>query len=309
MSIVVTGSIAYDHIMVFKDEFRRHLLPDKLHMINVCFNVDELTQQYGGTAANIAYNLALLHEKPVIVGTVGGDAEPYMKRIAKWKLKTDHIRVFPHLFTAQAYITTDLENNQIAAFHPGAMDRAHEQTLSFIKRRPDSVIVSANGIQAMLDHVEYCQSKGWNFWFDPGQAMNALNGRQLSGCVKRAAGAIFNDYEWQLFQHKTASELASILEEIPYVLVTLGDKGVDILSREGMKRVSAVPDIHVVDPTGAGDAFRAGLLYGLKNKLNIVESCRYACAVASFAVEQRGTQNHSFTLAEVQERIERITVY
>jgi len=309
MSIVVTGSLAYDHIMLFKDEFRRHLLPDKLHMINVAFNVDELTQQFGGTAGNIAYNLAMLHEKPIIVATIGGDGDLYLKRIASWKLKTDHIRVYPHLFTAQAFITTDLENNQITAFHPGAMNKAHEQALTSVKRKPDLVIISANGIQAMVEHAEYCRAKGWNFWFDPGQAMNALSERQLIEGIKGAEGAIFNDYEWQLFQHKTGSELGVILEQIPYVLVTLGSKGVDIISREGMSRVSAVPDIQLVDPTGAGDAFRAGLLYGLKNGFGITDSCRYACAVASYAVQHKGTQNHQFSLEDVKQRADSITVY
>jgi|CXWL01.1.fsa_nt_gi adenosine kinase len=308
-SLIVIGSIAYDHIMVFKDEFRRHLLPDRLHMINVAFNVDDLSQQFGGTAGNIAYNLALLGEKPLLVASVGGDAAPYIKRIKSWKLKVDYVRTYPHLFTAQAFITTDLGNNQITAFHPGAMDRAHEQGLPILRRPPGLVMISANGAQAMIESAETCRSRGWKFWFDPGQSLNVLSGQQLSEAVQGSEGIIVNDYEWQLFQHKTASSLAGILERVPYVLVTLGEKGVDIISSHGVQRVSGVPDTTPIDPTGAGDAFRAGLLYGLSHHFDMLESCRYACAVASFAVEWKGSQNHTFSLDQVQRRCASITVY
>lgn len=303
MAILVTGSLAYDHIMVFKDEFRNHILPDKVHIINVAFNVDSLTQEFGGTAGNITYNIALLGKKPIIIGTVGKDAKSYLKRISEWGLKTEGIKILKDVSTAQAFITTDLEDNQITAFHGGAMYRAHEQPLSVVKRKVDLAIVAANGPQAMIDHARHCRAKKWKFWFDPGQAMSALTGHQLVACLKGSQGLIVNDYEWQVFQKKTGHNLGMVLEEVPYVLVTLGENGVEILSREGLEKVPAVSGIMVVDPTGAGDAFRAGLLYGLDEGHGITEACRYACAVASFAIESRGTQNHRFDLQSVKERI------
>ncbi|MDP2691547.1 MAG: carbohydrate kinase family protein [bacterium] len=303
MSIVLTGSLAFDHIMVFRDEFRNHILPEKVRMLNVAFNVDSLRREFGGTAGNIAYNLSLLGLRPTIVATVGHDFESYLKRIQEWGMETDCLLQLRDEHTAQAFIMTDVKDNQITAFHPGAMGRAHEQSLSVVSSEPNLVMISPDDPKAMVSHVKYCQAQGWHFWFDPGQAMNALSGDELTACIRGADGLVLNDYEWEMFQQKTGLNLEMILGVLPYVLVTKGHKGVEILSQEGVENVSAVSELNVLDPTGAGDAFRAGLLYGLQNGLGIIESCRYGCAVASFAVEEKGTQNHRFRIDDVEERM------
>jgi adenosine kinase len=302
MNITVTGSLAYDYIMVFKDEFANHILPEKTHMLSVCFNVDALHREFGGTAGNIAFSLKLLDLDPMIVATVGRDFSEYRSRFEKLGISTNYILEMEDEMTAQAFITTDLKDNQIAAFHGGAMYRAEEQALSVLKDKTDLVIITPNGIQAMVNHSQYCRENEIPFWFDPGQAMSALSKEQLIECVQGAQGLIVNDYEWQMFRVKTGHNLGMVLEEIPIVLETLGEKGVNILTREGLEHVHAVRDVVCVDPTGAGDAFRAGLLYGLQAEVGLVDSVRYANAAASFAVEVMGTQNHQFTLAEVEAR-------
>lgn len=304
MSVVITGSIAYDHIMVFQDEFSKHILADKVHQLSVCFNVDSLHREFGGTAGNIAYSLKLLELDPVILATAGKDFFSYRLHLEKSGIETSYIKELEDEMTAQAFITTDLKDNQIAAFHGGAMYRAHEQSLSVYQSTPDLVLVSPNGLQAMTDHAQYCRDQKIPFWFDPGQSLSALSKEQLVSCLQGAQGLIVNDYEWQMFREKTGHNLGMVLEEIPLVLETLGEKGVNVLTREGMEHIHAVRDIVCVDPTGAGDAFRAGLLYGLQSSLGLLDSVRYACAVASFAVEVRGTQNHHFTLESVTARKE-----
>lgn len=302
MNIVVTGSIAYDHIMVFPDEFAKHILPDKTHMLSVCFNVDTLHKAFGGTAGNVAYSLKMLELDPQIVATVGMDFSVYRDRLEKLGISTSYIKELEDEMTAQAFITTDLKDNQIAAFHGGAMYRAEEQPLTVLAEKPGLVIITPNGLQAMVDHAQYCRENDVPFWFDPGQAMSALSKEQLVSCVQGARGLIVNDYEWQMFRDKTGHNLGMVLEEIPVVIETLGEKGANVLTREGLEHVHAVRDIECIDPTGAGDAFRAGLLYGLQAELGLVESVRYAHAAASFAVEVKGTQNHHFTLQSVEER-------
>jgi adenosine kinase len=302
--IVVTGSIAYDHIMVFPDEFAKHIMPDKVHQISVCFNVDTLHKAFGGTAGNIAYSLKMLELEPTIVATVGMDFSPYRDRLESLGISTAFIKEMEDEMTAQAFITTDMKANQIAAFHGGAMYRAEEQSLKVLKEVPNIVIITPNGINAMVEHSQYCRDQKIPFWFDPGQAMSALSKEQLVSCIQDAQGLIVNDYEWQMFRDKTGHNLGMVLEEIPVVIETLGDKGVNVLTREGFEHVHAVRDIVSVDPTGAGDAFRAGLLYGLQADLGLNESVRYATAVASFAVEVNGTQNHEFTLESVNNRKE-----
>ncbi len=302
MNIFITGSMAYDHIMVFSDEFGKHILADKTHMLSVCFTVDTLDREFGGTAGNIAYSMKLLGLDPKIIATVGKDFSDYEKRLKRLEISTEYIKVLDDEMTAQAFITTDLKDNQIAAFHGGAMYRADEQRLELLKSIPEIVLITPNGLQAMVDHAAYCRVNEVPFWFDPGQAMSALSKEQLISCLKGCDGLIVNDYEWQMFRDKTGYNLEMILEQIPVVLETLGDKGVNVLTREGLEHVHAVRDVISVDPTGAGDAFRAGLLFGLQADLGLVESARYANAVASFAVEKKGTQNHEFTLEQVEQR-------
>lgn len=339
--IVVTGSLAYDHIMVFRDRFRNHILPEKVHVLNVSFQVDELSRHFGGTAGNVAYNLVLLAEKPIVLGVAGKDFSHYADRIKGIGLSAEYIRIFPDEFTAQAFITTDLDDNQITAFHPGAMKRANEQPLSLVREPIDLVLIGPNHVQAMLSHAEHCRNNKIPFWFDPGQSLTEISGDELVTAFTGADGIVMNDYEWEMLRSKTGLTESEIFQFVKTVLVTLGEKGVDIyslschfdpfdsaslrsgqaelarsLSRaslraEGSGEIShshlpAAPNITVVDPTGAGDAFRAGLLFGLVKGHSLADSCRFACAVASFAVECAGTQNHQFTLEDVERRVRSI---
>jgi adenosine kinase len=295
MSLLITGSLAYDHIMVFKDRFKNHILPEKTHVLSVSFQVDELSRNFGGTAGNVAYNLALLGEKPIIVGVAGKDFQDYSQRLSSLGLSTQYIRIFPDEFTAQAFITTDLDDNQIAAFHLGAMRHAHEQPLSVIREPIDLVLIGPNQVKAILQYTDHCRVNKIPFWLDPGQALTELSGPELVDALIGADGMVVNDYEWDMVLSKSKLSSSEILGRVKTVLVTLGEKGVDILSVESQKQhISAVPNIKVIDPTGAGDAFRAGLLFGLRKRLCIEKCCQYACAVASFAVEKSGTQNHRF---------------
>jgi len=306
MSIVVTGSLAYDHIMLFKDEFRNHIMPEKTHMINVAFNVDSLQKDFGGTAGNIAYNLSLMKLEIDILAAVGEDFGDYSSRISDWGLDTKHIKVISDELTAQAFITTDLQDNQITAFHGGAMYRAEEKSLADIDYTPDIVIIAANSAQAMRDHVRHCQTAKWPYIFDPGQAMTILSAEDLQDMTKGSEMLVLNDYEWQLFLDKTSLNADDVVNMTKSVYVTIGADGVDVLTSDNNHHVKAYKDVELTDPTGAGDAFRAGLIYGFQKGLNNNDMAKYACAVASFAVECSGTQNHVFTIDDVELRKNKI---
>lgn len=298
--LVITGSLAYDHIMTFPDKFENHILPDKTHVLNVSFNVDKLEVDRGGTAGNIAYNLALLGDKPVIYATAGQDFVPYLMKLNELDLPTDGIKILQDAKTAQAFITTDLANNQITAFHGGAMYRAHEHPLKIDKKA--LVIISPNGIEAMVEHAEYCRTKKLSFIFDPGQAFNALSADQLLGLVQDSVALTVNDYEWELWQNKTGLTESETLKRTQTIVITLGDKGCRVVTANETFEFPAVSGLKVVDPTGSGDAFRAGLLHGLSRGWNWRDCVKTATVTASFCVEKQGTQNHTFSKKEFDER-------
>ena len=301
MSALICGSMAYDTIMVFHDKFNNHILPDKVHILNVSFLVPVMRREYGGCAGNIAYNLKLLNEEPLIMATVGHDFEPYAQWLSQRGISSRYIKVLDDHYTGQAYITTDEDDNQITAFHPGAMSFSH---LNVVPSSKDiSVgIVSPDGKQGMQEHAQQFAELGIPFIFDPGQGMPMFSGEELLQFLELANYATFNDYESELMQQRTGLTLEQIAEKVDALIVTLGSKGSKIYTQGHCIEVPAAPVKQVLDPTGCGDAYRAGLLYGLMNDYDWEVTGRIASLLGAIKIEHHGTQNHTFTMAEFKQR-------
>lgn len=302
MRILVSGSLAYDRIMDFPGRFADHILPDKIHVLNVCFMVNGLTERFGGTAGNIAYNLHLLGEQPLILATAGRDFGPYEEWLRRLGLPLDGIRLIPEEFTASAYITTDLADNQITGFNPGAMKHPSGFALDGLDPRRALAIIAPGNLEDMLTYSRLYKERQVPYIFDPGQSIPAWGGEELREMATGAWALIVNDYELELFQQKTGLTTSRLLELTPTLIVTQGDQGSQVFGGGERHQIPAVPPRQVVDPTGAGDAYRAGLIKGLILGFLWPEAARLGAAVASFAVEKAGTQEHRFTLAEVAER-------
>jgi adenosine kinase len=301
MSALICGSFAYDTIMVFQDRFKNHILPDKVHMLNVAFHVPELRREFGGCAANIAYNLNLLGGKALPMGTVGRDFGPYAEWLDQHGIPRDFIKEINSTYTAQAFITTDQDDNQITAFHPGAMDFAHEVRVSDAEGVTIG-IVSPDGRQGMIDHAEQFVEAGIPFVFDPGQAMPLFNRDDFRLFVEQATWVCVNDYESQLLQDRTGWSPHDIAGKVEALIVTRGGKGSYIYHNDKRIDVPAAPVTAIVDPTGCGDAFRGGLLYGLMNGVDWEVTGRIAALMGAIKIEEHGTQNHVFTLDEFRDR-------
>ncbi len=294
MATLICGSIAYDTIMVFQDRFKNHILPDKLHILNVAFLVPEMRREFGGCAGNIAYNLKLLGGEPLIMATVGDDHAPYTARLDTLGLARTHVKVAAGSFTAQAFITTDLDDNQITAFHPGAMNFSHQNHVQEAKNVTLG-IVAPDGRDGMLQHAREFHEAGIPFIFDPGQGLPMFDGNDLKNFISLADYVTVNDYEAELLQQRTGQSLAQIAQQVKALIVTLGGKGSEIYA--GGKKYDipcAKPDA-VLDPTGCGDAFRAGLLYGITNGMDWAVTGRLASLLGALKIAQRGPQNHTFT--------------
>ena len=294
MSTLICGSIAYDTIMVFKDQFKNHILPDKLHILNVAFLVPDLRREFGGCAGNIAYSLKMLGGDPLIMATVGGDHAPYTTRLDKLGLARTHVREVADTFTAQAFITTDLDDNQIIAFHPGAMNFSHQNHVGDAKGVKLG-IVAPDGRDGMIQHAREFHAAGIPFIFDPGQGLPMFNGEDLMNFINIASYVTVNDYEAQLLQERTGKTLAQIAGQVKALIVTLGAKGSEIYAGGKKFDIPCVKPAAVLDPTGCGDAFRAGLLYGITHALDWAVNGRLASLIGSLKIAQRGPQNHSFT--------------
>ena len=294
MSTLICGSIAYDTIMVFKDQFKNHILPDKLHILNVAFLVPDLRREFGGCAGNIAYSLKMLGGDPLIMATVGGDHAPYTTRLDKLGLARTHVREVADTFTAQAFITTDLDDNQITAFHPGAMNFSHQNHVGDAKGVKLG-IVAPDGRDGMIQHAREFHAAGIPFIFDPGQGLPMFNGEDLMNFINIASYVTVNDYEAQLLQERTGKTLAQIAGQVKALIVTLGAKGSEIYAGGKKFDIPCVKPAAVLDPTGCGDAFRAGLLYGITHGLDWAVTGRLASLIGSLKIAQRGPQNHSFT--------------
>jgi adenosine kinase len=302
MTILVCGSLAYDTIMVFPDQFKKHILADQIHILNVAFMVPDMRREYGGTAGNIAYNLKLLGEEPYIMATVGHDFAPYGQRLERLGLSTRHVRVLDGQFTAQAFITTDIDDNQITAFHPGAMSDSQ------VNRIADTEgvtlgIVSPSGRQGMVEHSRDLGAKGIPYVFDPGQGLPMFSGPELLDLMKGAKALTVNDYEARVVEDKTGKKVEEIGERIGAVVVTRGGEGSSVFTDGGRIDVPAVRPEGLVDPTGCGDAYRAGLLYGLARGWGWERCARLASVMGSIKIARRGGQNHNPTREEIGRKL------
>ncbi len=301
MTAIISGSMAYDTIMVFGDRFRNHILPDQVHILNVSFLVPELRKEFGGCAGNIAYNLKLLGGEPLPLATVGADFSPYAEWLERCGIERRYLRVVPGSYTAQAYITTDIDDNQITAFHPGAMSVAESVDVP-----PDAGarigIVAPNGREGMIQHAEQFRAAGIPFIFDPGQGLPMFQGEDLLHFVDQATWVAVNDYESQLLRERTGLSLEALAERVEALIVTRGGKGSRIYADGRCIEIPAAAPDAVKDPTGCGDAYRAGLLYGLLNALDWETTGRIASLMGAIKLAHNGTQNHSFTLDEFRAR-------
>jgi adenosine kinase len=301
MRTLICGSLAFDSIMVFHDHFKNHILPDKIHILNVSFLVPDMRREFGGCAGNIAYNLKLLGGEPVIMATVGEDFASYASRLENLELSQECVRAVPGSYTAQAFITTDLSDNQITAFHPGAMNHSHlndARSASDIRLG----IVSPDGRDGMLSHCAQFEQADIPFIFDPGQGMPLFNGEELLAMVRQADYVTLNDYEAQLLQARTGRTLAQLAEEVDALIVTKGAEGSDIYVHGKVLAIPTAPVSQVVDPTGCGDAFRAGLLYGIVNDMDWETTGRLASLMGAIKIESRGGQNHAPSRMEIETR-------
>jgi len=301
MRTLICGSIAYDTIMVFRDRFKNHILPEQLHILNVAFLVPDLRREFGGCAGNIGYNLGLLGGEPLIMATVGDDYLPYDERLKMLRLSQQHVRRISGTFTAQAFITTDLDDNQITAFHPGAMNHSHENHVGDAGAVKLG-IVAPDGRDGMLQHAREFHAAGIPFVFDPGQGLPMFGGAELAEFVKMASYVTVNDYEGQMLQERTGRRLEELAKLVRAVVVTMGARGSVIYAGGQQIEIPCVKPQEVVDPTGCGDAYRAGLLYGVAAGLDWPLTGRLASLLGALKIAKRGGQNHHFTRDEIAQR-------
>jgi len=301
MTALICGSVAYDNIMVFEDSFKNHILPDKIHILNVSFLVPHLRREFGGCAANIAYNLKLLGADPLPMATVGQDFDPYKHWLDQWGIRQDHINVLDGVLTAQAFITTDLDDNQITAFHPGAMNFSERNKVTDAKGVTIGM-VSPDGRAGMIEHAQQFAEAGIPFIFDPGQGLPMFNGEDLKRFIDQATWVTVNDYEWQLTKERTGWDVVDVTSRTKALIVTRGGEGSWIFTKDKQYEIPAAKPNAIEDPTGCGDAYRAGLLYGLLNDLDWETTGRIASLMGSIKIEKHGTQNHRFTRDEFEQR-------
>ena len=298
MSALICGSLAYDTIMVFPDQFKNHILPDKVHILNVAFLVPEMRREFGGVAGNISYNLKLLGGEAYPMATVGDDFGPYEKHLDKLGISRRYVRHMEGEFTPQAFITTDIDDNQITAFHPGAMQH------SYLNKVEDTDgigigIVAPDGKLAMIQHSRDFVEHGIPHIFDPGQGITLFNGDELAQFIKEARYVVVNDYEFQLLKERTGLNGETIAKQVEALIVTHGPEGSLIRTRDGEREIGVVKAEDVKDPTGCGDAFRSGLLYGLLNDLDLVTMCRIGSVMGAIKIAHQGPQNHNPSRDEI----------
>ena len=304
MSALICGSLAYDTIMVFSGRFQNEILPDKVHILNVAFLVPELRKEFGGTAGNIAYNLKMLGGEPLPMATVGKDFAQYEAWLDQHGISREYVKTIPEAYTAQAYITTDLDDNQITAFHPGAMGEAHTQPVP-----TDAGVkigtVSPDGRDGMVQHARQFAEAGIPFLFDPGQGLPMFGGDDLKAFIEHAAYMAVNDYEMEVVMARTGLSLEQIAERLDALIVTRGAKGASIYTKAKTHEIPIAQAESLADPTGCGDAFRGGLLYGLEKGMDWETAGRIGSLAGAYNIERPGTQNHHFTLEKFKLRFQK----
>ncbi len=301
MSALICGSLAYDTIMVFPDQFKNHILPDKVHILNVSFLVPRMRREFGGCAGNIAYNLKLLGGDPIPMATVGQDFGPYREWFDEHGIRMDHVKVIDELFTPQAFITTDHDNNQITAFHPGAMMRSYENHVRDVGGVTFG-IVSPDGREGMIQNATEFAEGGIPFIFDPGQAMPLFNGAELRAFIEQADYVTVNDYESNLLQERTGWSENEIVQRVKAYITTRGPHGSQIHTQDKTFDVPPAHERRVTDPTGCGDAFRAGLIFGIEKGYDWMTIGRMGNLMGALKVEHPGTQNQRFDYDEFAEQ-------
>ncbi len=301
MSTLITGSFAYDTIMVFQDKFKNHILPEQVHILNVCFFVPEMRKEFGGCSGNIAYNLHLLGSDPVPMGTVGEDFTPYRNWLDEIGLDHTHVKEIPDTYTAQAFVTTDTDNNQIIAFHPGAMNHAHQNKVSDATNI-NLGIIAPDGRDAMLEHSSQFAEADIPFFFDPGQGLPMFDGDDLNKFVKQATYVVVNDYESEMLVDKTGNTIEQLAGETEALIITRGGNGSDIYAGGSHIHIPPIKISGVNDPTGCGDAFRSGLLYGVQNQWDWQSTGQLASRMGGIKIEQHGTQNHKPSKSDIEAR-------
>jgi adenosine kinase len=296
---LICGSYAFDSIMVFQDQFKNHILPDKVHMLNVSFLVPTMRKEFGGCGGNIAYNLHLLGANSIPMATVGEDFTPYMNWMESHHMNTTHMKVVKGSYTGQAFITTDMDDNQITAFHPGAMSNSHENKVSDVSVA-DIGIVSPDGRDGMIEHAKQFSEAKIPFIFDPGQGMPMFSGEELIAFVEQATYVAVNDYESQMLQDKTGLDLTTIASMVEALIITKGSQGSEIHTAGDVIQIAPAKAQSTQDPTGCGDAYRAGLLYGIMNEMDWKTIGQLAGLLGAIKIAHLGTQNHSFDIDSIE---------
>jgi adenosine kinase len=302
MNIYISGSMAYDRIMDFPGKFSDYILPDKIHVLNVCFNVNGLVEKFGGTAGNIAFSLSLLNEKPFIIAAIGKDYRNYFEWLGENNIVIDGIKIIPEEFTAGAYITTDMSDNQITGFNPGAMKYPSGHTFEKAGPKDSIVLIAPGNIEDMTGYARTCRDKKIPYVCDPGQSLTKWDKQSLIEWIDGALLLITNDYELEVIMKMTGLDKKGLLALAGTIITTLGEKGSVIVSGDSEVPVPAAKAGKVVDPTGAGDAYRAGLLKGIVSEKDLLTAAKIGAVAAVYAIEKYGTQEHRFTYDEFAER-------
>ncbi len=301
MTSLICGSLAFDTIMSFGGRFSEALLADQLHKINVAFLVPAIGREFGGCAGNIAYNLKLLNGDPLIMATIGQDSAPYIDRLDKLGISRRCIKLIDSSYTAQAFITTDIDSNQITAFHPGAMAMSHQIKIADAGK-VSIAIIAPDGRDGMIEHARDCAAANIPFIFDPGQGLPMFNGEELTHFIELATYVAVNDYEAELLTERTGLSLQQIAERVSALIVTRGEQGAEIFTSDGRLDVPVVKVADIVDPTGCGDAFRAGMLFGLTRGMDWMTIGRLSSLMGAIKIASQGGQNHAPSVAQIEDR-------